>query len=110
PRPVHNTYVREVYQAVIGTFPDIPVDIMMVPIGDVMDPVWLEGLGGNELRGNIEGGRGEFARRIMPRKHKQGRDHYLDYLAGAAAVLGGDRVRSMFMLGLEPLGPPLEAA
>jgi hypothetical protein len=108
PRPEHHTYVREVYQAVIGTFPDIPVDIMMVPIGDVMDPVWLEGLGVNELSVNIEVWSSEIARRIMPRKHKQGRDHYLDYLAGAAAVLGGDRVRSMFMLGLEPLESTLE--
>ena len=48
------------------------------------------------------------ARRVMPRKHKQGRDHYLDYLAHGARVLGGHRVRSMLMLGLEPLEETLE--
>jgi hypothetical protein len=108
PRPEHHQYVRDVYEAVIRAFPDAPVDIMMVPIGDVMDPVWLEGIGVNELSVNIEVWSTEIAARLMPRKHKQGRDHYLKYLAEAASVLGGHRVRSMFMLGLEPLESTLE--
>jgi hypothetical protein len=108
PRPEDHGYVRAVYSSVIRTFPDVPVDIMMVPIGEVMDPVWLDSLGVNELSVNIEVWSNEIARRVMPRKHRQGRDYYLDYLTRAAGALGGHRVRSMFMLGLEPLESTLE--
>jgi biotin synthase-related radical SAM superfamily protein len=70
--------------------------------------MWLDGLGVNEVSVNIEVWSDEVARRVMPRKYKQGRDHYLDYLSAAASVMGGRRVRSMFMLGLEPLESTLE--
>ena len=108
PRPEHYTYVRDVYEAIVKSFPEVPVDIMMVPIGEVMDPVWLSDLGVNEVSVNIEVWSDEVARRLMPRKHKQGREHYLQYLAKAASSMGGHRVRSMFMLGLEPLESTLE--
>lgn len=108
PREQHHEYVREVYKTIIEQFPDTPVDVMMVPTGNVMDPTWLAELGVSEVSVNIEVWSNEIARRIMPRKHKQGRDHYLNYLADAAKVLGGHRVRSMFMLGLEPLESTLE--
>jgi hypothetical protein len=103
PRPEDYDYVRSVYREVITGFPEVPVDIMMVPIADVLDPVWLADLGVAELSVNLEVWGPETARVLMPRKHKQGRQYYLDYLARAAGVLGGDRVRSMLMLGLEPL-------
>ncbi|TFV66832.1 radical SAM protein [Blastococcus sp. CT_GayMR20] len=103
PRPEDYDYVRSVYREVISGFPGVPVDIMMVPIADVMDPVWLAELGVAEISVNLEVWGLEAARALMPRKHKQGREYYLDYLARAAGVLGGSRVRSMLMLGLEPL-------
>jgi hypothetical protein len=108
PRPEHYSYVRAVYKTIITQFPNVAVDIMMVPLADVMDPMWLDGLGVNEVSVNIEVWSDEVARRVMPRKYKQGRDHYLDYLSAAASVMGGRRVRSMFMLGLEPLESTLE--
>jgi len=103
PRPDDYQYVRQVYESVITTFPDVLVDIMMVPIEEVMHPPWLAGLGVAEISVNLELWGEREARLRMPRKHKQGRDHYLNYLSRAADELGGERVRSMLMVGLEPL-------
>lgn len=103
PRPDDYQYVRQVYEGVITTFPDVLVDIMMVPIDEVMDLPWLAGLGVAEISVNLELWGEREARLRMPRKHKQGRDHYLNYLSRAAAQLGGRRVRSMLMVGLESL-------
>ena len=107
PRPEDYQYVRDVYQAVTTAFPEIPVDIMMVPIADVMDPAWLADIGVNEVSVNLEVWSNPVARMLMPRKHKQGREFYLDYLENAAKIFGGHRVRSMLMLGLEPLDETL---
>lgn len=108
PRPEHYGYMRALYELAAAQFPDVPIDIMMVPVGDVMDPLWLDEIGINEISVNLEVWSDDLARRLMPRKHKEGRTHYLEYLANAASVLGGHRVRSMFMLGIEPLESTLE--
>lgn len=102
PRPEDYGYVRDVYEAVLTSFPDTPVDIMMVPLAEVLDLARLRDLGLAEVSINLEVWGDKAARRLMPRKHKQGREYYLDYLSSAAENLGGDRVRSMLMLGLEP--------
>lgn len=108
PRPEDYSYVRDCYEAILTSFPDVPVDIMMVPLHEVLDIERLAGLGLAEVSINMEVWSDEVARRVMPRKHKQGRQHYLEYLEHSAAVLGGHRVRSMLMLGLEPLEATLE--
>jgi hypothetical protein len=108
PRPEDYAYVREVYEATITNFPEAAVDIMMVPIPEVLDIDHLARCGLAEVSINLEVWSDETARRLMPRKHKQGRQHYLDYLQHSAKVLGGNRVRSMLMLGLEPLEATLE--
>lgn len=101
PRPEDYGYVRDIYEAVLTTFPDVPVDIMMVPLHEVLDVERLASLGLAEVSINMEVWGEDAARRLTPRKHKQGRQHYLDYLEESAAVLGGIHVRSMLMLGLE---------
>lgn len=103
PRAADFDYLREVYERVIATFPDLPVDVMMVPLGEVLDVKWLAGLGVNELSINLEIYNTEIARSMMRRKFDQGRDHYLDFLESAAELLGARRVRSMLMVGLEPM-------
>jgi hypothetical protein len=108
PRPEHYGYLREVYEGVITTFPAVAVDIMMVPLSEVLDIDRLAALGLAEVSINLEVWGERTARRVMPRKYKQGRQHYLDYLAHSARILGGERVRSMLMLGIEPLEETLE--
>lgn len=108
PRPADYGYLRDCYRAVIEAFPEIDVDIMMVPIDEVMDARWLDDLGVAELSINLEIFDRDLARSIMRRKADQGRDHYLDSLESAARVLGPGRVRSMLMVGIEPLESTLE--
>lgn len=100
-------YVRSVYEAVTAAFPEVAVDVMMVPRDDVIDPVWLKGLGINELSVNIEVFNEELARTVMRQKAAQGLDAYLTYLEGATEVFGAGRVRSMLMVGLEPMNDTL---
>lgn len=109
PRESDYGYVRDVYEAVITGFPDLSVDIMMVPIAEVVDVEWLGRLGVSELSINIEVFDRELAPTIMRRKAAQGLDLYLSFMAMAAEVLGPRRVRSMVLVGLEDLDQTLGA-
>lgn len=108
PRLEHYGFLRDVYDAVIESFPRIPVDIMMVPIEEVLEVERLAQLGVHELSINLEVFNDEIARKLMPRKHEQGREHLLDFVAHAADVLGPGKVRSMLMVGVEPLEDTLQ--
>ncbi len=108
PRSADVGYVRDCYDAVASAHPNHPVDVMMVPIDELMEPSWLRSIGINEISVNLEIFNLERARTLMRQKAKQGRDHYLDYLGRAAEVFPTGHVRSMFMVGLEPLEDTLE--
>jgi len=108
PRPQDYPYVRECYDAILTEFPDVPVDIMMVPLEEVLDLGHLRSLGLREVSINLEVWDEAITRVVAPRKHKQGRAHYLDFLAHAARELGGTQVRSMFMVGIEAAESTLE--
>ncbi len=103
PSPPHVPALRETYEAVIGEFADHGVDIMMVPVDGLFDLPRLDKLGINELSINLELWSEELARTAMRHKFRQGRQHYLNFLEDAAGELGGHRVRSMLMVGIEPL-------
>lgn len=103
PRSEDFGYVRDVYEAVIRRFAHLPVDIMMVPIDDLLGLRWLQDIGVNELSINIEIFNRDIARKVMRRKADQGLEHYLGFLEQAAEVLGAGRVRSMLLVGLEPI-------
>lgn len=103
PREADIGYVRDVYEAVITGFPDVDIDIMMVPFEHLMDIDWLASIGVSEVSVNLEIYNLELGRSLMRRKAQQGRDYYLDYLEHAAQVLDTPRVRSMLMVGLESI-------
>ncbi len=103
PRESDVGYLHDVYDAVLAEFPRLPIDIMMVPIEGVFDPSWLSASGINELSVNIELTNDAIARSLMPHKHRYGLHRYLDFLEQAAGEIGGNRVRSMLMVGLEPI-------
>lgn len=103
PRDRDVEYVQEAYKAVVDGFPEVAVDIMMVPREGLMDPSWLNELGIGEISVNLEIYNLQLAEKLMRQKAKQGREHYLNYLENAAQILGPGRVRSMLMVGLEPI-------
>jgi hypothetical protein len=94
---------QELYRRILQEFPNIPVDIMMIPIGDILDLEELRLLGVSQLSINLEIYDLNQARALAPQKYRTGRDQYLDFIEKATEILGERRVRSMLMVGLEPL-------
>lgn len=109
PGPPHVGALREVYYRVLEEFSPAGVDIMMVPVDGLFDLPMLDRLGVNEFSINLELWDEKLASTVMRHKYRQGRQHYLDFLEKAADVLGGNRVRSMLMVGIEPLESTMEA-
>lgn len=103
PRAEDFEYVQEVYEAVITGFPEVAVDIMMVPADGLLDLEWLDRIGVNELSVNIEIFDRSISRRIMRRKSDQGLDYYLSFIERASETLGPGRIRSMLMVGIESI-------
>jgi Radical SAM superfamily len=96
-------FMQEVYRRALIEFPDTPVDIMMVPLPGLFDLPLLDKLGLNEISINIEVFSEARAKEVMRHKYNQGLDFYLDFIEQAAETLGPGRVRSMLMVGLEPM-------
>lgn len=103
PSPPHVKELREVYEQVLAEFPDRVVDIMMVPVDGLFDLPSLDALGLNQISVNLEIFDLDVAAKVMRHKYRQGRSYYLDFLADAVDVLGPGRVRSMLMVGIEPV-------
>lgn len=103
PKPKDIGNHRELYVRAIEAFPGVPVDIMMVPVPGILDVSALKRAGVNELSINLEVFDPDLQRRVARQKFNWGRDYYLDFIEGATEELGQGRVRSMLMVGLEPI-------
>lgn len=101
-------YLREAYRRVLSEFTNISIDIMMAPVEGLLDLHELDELGLNELSINIEIFNRAIGAELMRQKYRHGMDHYLKFLEQAADVLGPGRVRSMLMVGLEPMADTLD--
>jgi len=108
PKPEDYDYLNGVYDAVAQSFPGISFDVMMTPIPDLLDLRRLRGVGINGLSINMELYNEDIAREIMPGKHEISRQGYLDFIKQAVDVFGIGKVRSLLMLGLEPLEDTLK--
>jgi hypothetical protein len=109
PGLAHVGALREVYYRVLEEFAPAGVDIMMVPVDGLFNLAKLKELGVNDISVNLELWDGTLAASAMRHKARQGRQYYLDFLETAAEVLGGNHVRSMLMVGIEPLESTLAA-
>jgi hypothetical protein len=96
-------FMQELYRRVLLEFPSTKVDIMMVPLPGLLDLPLLDKLGVNEISINIEVFSEASAKQVMRNKYNQGLRFYLDFIEQAAEALGPSRVRSMLMVGLEPM-------
>ncbi len=100
---------NRVYEAVAASFPGISVDVMMVPVPGQLDAQRLQDFGIHGLSINLEMMDSERARKIMPRKAKIPRQHWLDFIEGAVGIYGPGKVRSLLMVGIEPMDATLRA-
>jgi hypothetical protein len=103
PRKQDRESHRQLYKDVLAAFPDIPIDIMMVPVPGILDIPELKASGVNEISINVEIYDETIAKRIARQKYDYGRDYYLDFIEQATETLGAGRVRSMLLVGLEPM-------
>jgi radical SAM superfamily enzyme YgiQ (UPF0313 family) len=101
-------YLNEVYASVAATFPGMAVDVMMVPMPGLLDPEDLKAAGIQGLSINLEMFGEESSRKIMPPKAKLGKKYWLDFIGRAAEVFGPGKVRSLILVGLEPLEDTLK--
>ncbi|MDR1443090.1 MAG: radical SAM protein [Bifidobacteriaceae bacterium] len=108
PKPKDIGNHQELYLRVLKTFPEVPVDIMMVPIPGILDLPALGAAGLNELSINLEVYDRRCQQAVARQKYNRGRDSYLDFIESAAEQLGPGRVRSMLLVGLEPTESTLE--
>jgi hypothetical protein len=109
PKPKDAEVLGQLYVDVIAAFPDLPVDIMNVPIRGLFDWDALNQAGNfSEVSINLEIFDRDIAQAIMPHKYNRGMPFYLDEIEGAAQTLGPGRVRSMLLVGLEPLSSTLD--
>ena len=76
---------------------------MMVPLPGLLDLPLPDKLGLNEISINIEVFSETHAMQVMRHKYNQGLNFYLDFIEQAAEALGPGRIRSMLMIGLEPM-------
>jgi len=108
PKPKDVLNHKELYRRGIEAFPGVPVDIMMVPIPGILDVLELNRLGVGDLSINLEVYDQARQQEVARQKYNWGRDYYLDFIERAAEELGPGRVRSMLLVGLEPVVSTLE--
>ena len=108
PKPEDYGYENEVYSAVTPAFPDIDVDIMMVPMPGLLDAQQLKNIGVHGLSINLELYNEEKAKRIMRGKYKASRQLYFDFIEQAVPIFGEGNVRSLLMVGIESLEDTLK--
>ncbi|ABM16755.1 radical SAM protein [Mycolicibacterium vanbaalenii] len=103
PKPKDIGWMREFYERMLTEFPNIELDIMMVPLPGLFDLPRLAALGLHELSINIELFNRDLTREFARQKYNQGLALYLDFIEAATTELGVGRARSMLMVGLEPV-------
>lgn len=103
PKPKDVPFEQELYRAVLTRFAGVDVDIMMAPVKGVLDLEDLARHGIHELSVNVEIFDKDLARGRMRSKYNQGLDSYLDFIAAGTEALGPSRIRSILLVGLEPV-------
>ncbi|HVT60399.1 MAG TPA: radical SAM protein [Thermoanaerobaculia bacterium] len=109
PRAEDYEFLNEVYARVAAVFPQLDVDVMMVPMPGLLDPERLHEAGIHGLSINLELWNPERARALMRPKARLGRDHFLGFIARAVEIFGAGKVRSLLVAGLEPMADTLQA-
>lgn len=102
PRPADYGYLVEVYAQVLGAYTTTPVDIMMLPLPGLLDSADLRRRGVNELSINLELFNEEIRSRLIPQKAAIPIGQWLEFIEHAVETLGM-RVRSLLVVGLEPV-------
>ncbi|MBI2839278.1 MAG: hypothetical protein HYX75_13260 [Acidobacteria bacterium] len=102
PRPTDYGYLAEVYAQVLAAFPTTPVDIMMLPLPGLLDAADLHRKGANELCVSLELFNEQARSQLIPQKAAIPIAEWLAFIECAVQTVGM-RVRSLLVVGLEPV-------
>jgi len=108
PFPKDFAYMDEIYMKVSKFFKEVPVDVMMAPRPNLDYSEKLYSWGINEISYNIELYNNKISKKIMPQKYKLGFKHYIHSLKHATLFFGKGNVRSLIIVGLEPIEDTLK--
>ena len=103
PREGDYPYLADVYARVAEAFSGIDVDVMVAPLPGFLRPKALYDCGIHGLSVNLELFNESVARDLMPQKASIPQASWLRFIEEAVSVFGPGRVRSLLMLGLEPV-------
>ncbi len=107
PIPRDFVHLQNVYRRVAEAYPGLDIDIMMTPSRhegqDLLNLQELKKLGTKGLSINLELFNDDIAREVMRGKFRIGKTHYLRFLKQAVEVFGVGNVRSMLIVGIEPI-------
>jgi hypothetical protein len=95
-------YLDEIFEGIIRSSP-LPVDVMLAPRkDDIIDRLAAWGIFGYSI--NLEIYNEEIAERLAPQKARIGLHGFAEAIERSVALTGGNgRVRSLILVGLEPL-------
>jgi hypothetical protein len=97
-----------VYESIINAFPDFDFEIMLSPLGGLLDVPLLRSFGAKGLAINLELYGEEAMRKYSPEKISLGRDRFFDAIEKAVECFGNGNVRSLVLVGLEDLEETLK--
>lgn len=103
-------YLKNVYREITAFLKKkkVPVDVMMAPIFEVDFLETLKKWGVYGLSINLEIFNSKYAAKINPQKAKLTKKYYFEFIKRAVEVFGEGRVRSILLIGLEPLSETLK--
>jgi len=108
PKPEDYGYENDVYKQVASSLPRLDVDIMMAPVNDLLDPKVLKEIGVHGLAINLELFNPEIAKKKARGKYDIGREKYLKFIDECVKTFGPGRIRSLLMVGIEPMEDTLQ--
>ena len=102
PSDKHLPHYIQTIERLCKNFPETEVDVMMSPQQiDVLEHLKKQGVNGVAI--NIEVYNEKIAAQIIPSKYKIGRKKYFETLTEAVKIFGIGKVRSLLIVGLEPM-------
>ncbi|KKR06673.1 MAG: Radical SAM domain protein [Parcubacteria group bacterium GW2011_GWC2_39_14] len=109
PRPADYEYMKNFYRSFAKEFKGIPIDIMMIPNENILDLEELKKIGIDSLCINLELYNEKLLKIYAPEKALIGREKYLKFIEKAVKIFGQGKVRSLLVIGLEPIEEILKA-
>lgn len=109
--------ITDMYDHFTKKYKHLDIDIMMTPRGftSYTDNTQYEGyikhlkeIGVHGLSINMELNHPDYLKKFCPEKYAIGQENYLKFLETAVKIFGQDKVRSLLIVGIEPLEETLK--